>query len=101
MFAGGSHEKNNACHISKVDSISGSAVLENYGTHYNSATESCLLVNLYGSEGKQGKVLEVRAKQRIGIYRSLLFHKMKFACVSLVLKSAARHQNAMQKFHEI
>nr|CAB3226507.1 ester hydrolase C11orf54 homolog [Phallusia mammillata] len=63
---GGGNEKNNLTHIAKVNPQNGDYVLESYEHDHNSSSECCLMANLYASEGKQGKVLEVHAKARKG-----------------------------------
>ena len=59
-------ERRNLVHVAKVNPQDGTHQLQNYEQDYRSSTEFGLLANLFCSEGKQGKVVEVRAKCRTG-----------------------------------
>ena len=62
-------ERRNLVHIAKVNPQDGSHQLRSYEENYNSCSEFGLLANLFCSEGKGGKVVEVRARCRIGKLR--------------------------------
>nr|XP_002131943.1 ester hydrolase C11orf54 homolog [Ciona intestinalis] len=62
---GGERERVNLCHVARVKS-DGGYLLQNYENDHGSSSEFSLLANLFCSDGKQGKVLEVRGKCRIG-----------------------------------
>lgn len=55
----------NHSYSAKVDPVTGGCVLEKYGEKYNSC-DFALLANLYISEGRPGKVVEVRSCRRTG-----------------------------------
>ncbi|KAK9402509.1 ester hydrolase C11orf54 like [Crotalus adamanteus] len=55
----------NGSYLAKISPEDGSCLLQKYSSLYNDC-EFGLLANLYASEGLPGKVIEVRAKRRIG-----------------------------------
>ncbi|KAL7983254.1 hypothetical protein Chor_000130 [Crotalus horridus] len=55
----------NGSYLAKISPVDGSCLLQKYSSLYNDC-EFGLLANLYASEGLPGKVIEVRAKRRIG-----------------------------------
>ena len=64
-------EQRNLVHVSKVNPKDNSHVLQSYEADHDSSTEFGLLANLFCSEGKRDKVIEVQAKCRKGTIVSI------------------------------
>ena len=73
MLTGCEKERRNLVHIAKVNPQNGAHQLRSYEENYSSSTEFGLLANLFCSEGKRGKVVEVQVKYRTGDHWLLIF----------------------------
>ncbi|XP_041054105.1 ester hydrolase C11orf54 homolog isoform X2 [Carcharodon carcharias] len=65
LTKGGGKPEANHSYSAKINPVTGECILEKYGEKYKTC-DFALLANLYISEGKPGKVVEVRSSRRTG-----------------------------------